>query len=1124
MEKLFNDGWSFVKTGIDCTYEEAALLPKARVDIPHDWLIHQTKNLYETSIGWYTKSFKISDLSKVYKLCFDGVYMDSTVYINDKSVFEWKYGYSTFEADISDAVRLGENSITVRVCHKSPNSRWYSGAGIFRNIFFIEKTNAYIASDGVYFSAEKAGDIWQIRLSAETVGTLENDKLCYSLIDGDGKIFASAKGNCGAEISLEVNSPLVWDIDNPRLYTLKTVLFRDGQALDDDCAKVGFRTIEFKPDSGFYLNGRKVKLHGVCLHHDLGCLGAAVNKAALRRQLEIMREMGVNAVRTSHNMPARELVELCSEMGLLVDDEAFDMWELKKTDYDYARFFDEWYKKDVASWVKRDRNYPAVIMWSIGNEIYDTHVSERGLELTKMLRDEVRVYDGNRNAFTTIGSNYIEWDNAQKCSAEVDTAGYNYGEHLYEKHHAKYPNWCIYGSETAARVQSRGIYHFPKATAFITHSDLQCSELGNCRSGATAKTAQTSIIADRDTDFCAGQFIWTGFDYLGEPTPYSTKNAYYGQADTAGFLKDSYYLYQSAWTDKPVLHIMPYWDFNDGQLIDIVVYSNLPQVELFFNGSSCGRKGTENTYSAEWQLDYEKGELTVIGYDKNGIEKARDSIRSFGDTDRLSLSADKTELAADGTDMLFVEISALDKDGNFVANARDRVNVSVTGAARLVGLDSGDSTDYDEYKCNSKRLFSGKLLAMVEAKNYAGEIKISVSGVGIKSAELYAKAVEAVIPEGTADAFEENTVMPVSDEIPVRKIKLYASANHLDNECSSAELTAEILPPDATYSELEWSVVTNSGIPTNLAEIIGGGKKITLKANGDGGFRLRCTCNNGQPQPQVVSELEFEVSGMGRAVCDPYEFTPASLFSYCVEPPDEVTQGGVSICVEGRNIVGYRKYDFGRDGSDSFKLKLINWHRDKEDTVCFSLWKGIYGEPDAVKLGDFTYNKDFVWATYLEQEYKLCERLTGINDFSFVFDPTRDQRVSFGGFEFIRDNRAYRMIDASDNDTLYGDSFTVCGREIDHIGNNVYVDFNELCLDRGARSITVCGRTHNANDSVHFIITTGNSEEKYIMEFPHSDDFIEKQFAIKELSGKVNVRFAFLPGCDFDLKQFRFNS
>ncbi len=1123
MKKLFNGGWSFKKTDIDTSYQDAYKGSGwQRVDIPHDWLIHQTNDLYETSAGWYRKSFSVSDTQTIRILRFEGVYMDTEVFVNGRTAGEWKYGYSTFEFDVTRLVRNGDNDIVVKVSHRSPNTRWYSGAGIFRNVYMLEHDGAYLKSDGVYFSAKQIGEKWEVKLSAEAIGG-ERLTVSYIIRDKYGRAFLAAKGKPFEEITAEVTDPMLWDISAPELYTLETTLYDNDTEKDRHICKGGFRTIEFKPDSGFWLNGRNVKLNGVCLHHDLGALGAAVNKTAVRRQLASMVEMGANAIRTSHNMPSVELMELCDEMGILVDSEAFDMWELKKTDYDYARFFDEWHAKDVASWVRRDRNHPSVIMWSVGNEIYDTHVSERGAEITKSLCAEVRKHDFNHNAFTTLGSNYIEWEGAQKCALELEAVGYNYGEYLYEKHHEKYPDWCIYGSETASRVQSRSIYHFPKSAAYITHDDLQCSCLENCRAGISERTAQTSIIADRDTPFCAGQFIWTGSDYIGEPSPYSTKNSYYGQIDTAGFRKDSYYLYQAAWTDKTVLHLLPYWDFNGGQLIDAMVYTNQPFAELFINGRSLGKKAVEGIYSADWQLPYEKGELKAVAYDKDGNVTAEDVQRSFGDTAELRLTPDKNVLKADGEDMIFLDISAYDKEGVFVANAKNRVNVEVSGAGRLVGLDSGDSTDYDEYKSTSKKLFGGKLLAMIAGKDHGGEISVKVTSAGLPDAVLTLTAEKADFPDGAADAFEENRPMGRLTEIPVRKIELSAAAKHFDKDKTEAEIKAEILPENAEY-DIEWAAVTETGVVTNIADVSDiseDGRKARVKVCGDGKFRLRCFSRNGKPEPDVISELEMDVTGLGSAVIDPYKtLVMGSLYNLSGARLDEVSEGGVKIGRDGANIVGFKNVDFGRAGSDSFSVPLINWHNN--DEVKFSLWLGMPRENGSEKLGDFVYRADFIWQTYIPNSFKLDRPLKGIKDICFEFEES-NKRIYFGGFKFEGGEEAYAEISALDNSVIHGDSFELRENAVEHIGNNVFMDFNDFDFSKGVSSVTVKGRTHNANDSVHIRIVGEMGEVKEILEFPHSEDYIEKTFAVTVPAGKADVKFDFLPGCDFDFMSFKFS-
>lgn len=365
----------------------------------------------------------------------------------------------------------------------------------------------------------------------------------HSILDASGTCISHVENEIPVQVGsavpssalLSINNPMLWDINQPYCYNLKTELLENEQVIEEEVQTFGFRTMEFDSQQGFLLNGRKVKIHGVCQHHDLGCLGAAVNKTALKRQIILLQEMGVNAIRTAHNMPAVELMELADEMGVLIVSEAFDMWERSKTPFDYARFYPDWWKQDIASWVRRDRNRPSMLMWSIGNEIYDTHADERGQELTIELRDLVQVHDPKGNAVVTIGSNYMPWENAQKCADLVKFAGYNYAEKYYDQHHEEHPDWIIYGSETSSTVQSRGIYHFPFAQSVLSDDDEQCSALGNSSTSWGAKNTEACIIADRDATYSPGQFIWTGFDYIGEPTPYFTKNSYFGQLDTAGF-------------------------------------------------------------------------------------------------------------------------------------------------------------------------------------------------------------------------------------------------------------------------------------------------------------------------------------------------------------------------------------------------------------------------------------------------------------------------------------------------------------------------------------------------------------------------------------------------------------
>lgn len=1119
MKKLFNDNWLFAKTKADDSLENDWSGDYKEVALPHDWLIYNPNNLYETSFGRYKKTYDFGKTEgKSFRLYFEGVYMDTTVFVNKKPAFDWKYGYSTFEADITDYLSDGVNEIEVLVRHKAPNTRWYAGAGIFRDVFLIETEKSYLATDGIYFHTEKNGNGFDCYVSAE----VENpDGLTAEITlskDSDElyKTEVTAVSLTETEFTLEnVQYKYIWDTASPNLLKLSVSLKRGGTVIDNITQNVGLRDIEYRPESGFYLNGRHIKLNGVCLHHDLGCLGAAFNKSAAKRQLEKMLAMGANSVRTSHNPPAKEFMNLCDEMGILVDSELLDMWERPKTEFDYARFFGEWYEKDVASWIRRDRNHPSVIMWSVGNEIYDTHVSPRGVEVARMLHTAVRKNDPKSNAPTTIGSNYMAWEGAQNCAKEVDLAGYNYLERLYEEHHETYPDWKIYGSETTSGVKSRGIYHFPRSAAFMTHADLQCSSLGNCRAGASAETAQHVIAMNRDIDVCAGMYIWTGADYIGEPSPYSTKNAYFGCIDTAGLEKDIYELYRAAWTGEDVLHLFPYWDFNEGQLIDVVAYTNLSEVELFVNGCSCGKQKPEE-YTVAWQIPYEKGEIVAVGYtsDGNKLEAVR---RSFGDSAKLVLTAERDTIKADGEDILPVVISTVDKDGNPVDNARDRVHISVENG-RLIGFDNGDSSDYDEYKCTSRRLFSGKAVAYIAAPLTAGEVKVSVRSADLPEESITVTAVPAEAREGISTF--ENLCTPIdNNEIPLRNIELIKNSGiEITPDINNVEITAVLHPENASYRELCWSIVTNSGIETNLAAVTADGNKAVVTAIGDGSFRLRCHSLNGRSNPEIISEFEFTASGFGQAVINPYEFVCGCLYNDSISLMDEVQRGGVNIKPDN-NIVGFTKTDFGKYGTEEFLIRIINWHKD--DPFGFRLWLGKPEAEGSRIIGSFTYQANFEWQTYKDNCYKLPERICGLQDIYFEFDKT-DMRIDLGGFLFTPKNKAYETICAVDNDLLHGDTYEIVGTSVNGIGNNVFLDFEEMNFSEGTSAIVITGKTRHDNDSVHvhFVTDEGTVLEE-IVEFPHSEENISVIHALPDLRINGTVKFRFLPGCDFDFESFR---
>lgn len=1126
---LFNDGWQFCLCDIGT---ELSALPGRHwydVELPHDWLINDASKLYETGEGWYRRSLPCSaeQLSGRVLLNFDGVYMNSTLFVNGKEAGSWTYGYSAFEHDITDFLHEGENELLLRVSHQSPNTRWYSGAGIFRDVMLKLRPAAYIGTNGVYIhSAPQPEGGWTTEVETDVVGEASDIRMLLEVFDPAG----ASMGGYGLEAhfdgghekftaSFNSTDPELWSVDDPMLYTLKISLYSGSELLDCVNETFGYRTAEFDPDRGFLLNGEPVKLHGVCMHHDLGALGSALNEAALARQLRIMKEMGVNAIRTSHNMPARQLVQLCDEMGLLVDSEAFDMWEKPKTEFDNHRFFTEHAERDVRSWIERDRNHPCIIMWSIGNEINDT-IDPHGLDITKRLYEYVLKYDPKGNAAPTIGSNYMGDENAQKCSDVVKLAGYNYSEYLYDEHHAKYPGWVIYGSETASAVRSRGIYRFPAELPLLTGEDCQCSSLDNSVVG-WGSSAMKSWRLDRDCPFCCGQFIWTGFDYIGEPTPYNTKNSYFGIVDTAGFPKDIYYFYQSVWLSpeqKKVLHIVPsYWDFIPGQEIDVLIYSNARDVELFLNGKSIGSHvmelETSQDMRAHFKVPFEPGVLRVVGHFADGSE-CSEVLHTPSDPAAVVMTSDKETLLADGRDIAFVEISTVDVNGIPVGNARNRIRVEVSGAGRLVGLDNGDSTDYDSYKGDNRRLFSGKLLAMIESTLQPGEITVRAYSEGLENAELRLVSENCGEVSGVSVVTENKfpaVCRAYTGEVPARLLLPEVDVNSFDPERRSAEIRAKLLPENCTYDDISWSVVRRNGVESSLAQVEGSGRSAVVTAKGDGEFFVRAMVHNGAEHPQVIADIPFTAEGLGAAVRDAYSFISASTLDSSNVPTNIIEDGALSN-FDGRTVMTYSDIDFGKTGSQIISLSV---------GTCFDMpvevWEGTPDDGKLICRVDFGNNGH--WCGFAGQDFALAERLTGVRTISVVID----SRVIFGGFSFVPIERAYDTNWVGEADSVYGDDYRIDGRRVADIGNNVIINYEGLDFgEDGSEALIISGETGNPMNQIQLRYTpAGGAQKTVLLEF-QQDGGREQRFDIPKLSGLNDVSFVFMPGSRFDFDWFRF--
>lgn len=1086
MKEKFVTGWKFLKTDFGTELEDVRdrLSEFKEVEIPHDFLIDDARNFYTDATGWYYKGF-VTTLKPRHFLVFDGIYMDSTVYINGQKAGEWKYGYSQFILDITDYCKVGSNDVLVRVNYQNPNSRWYSGAGIYRNVWLCSYEDTYIPENGIYVHTHKGDMGYFLDIDTEIKGEIsKNTSVSYRLFD-DKKREVSLNATGKSFFARNVKE---WSNDEPNLYTLEVTLFDGNNELQREEVTIGFRSISFDPDKGFILNGKVTKLNGVCIHHDLGALGAAYNNSAMKRRLIQLKGMGVNAIRLTHNMFDPQTIGLLDRMGFMAISEGFDMWERSKTEFDYARFFPEWHERDVESWVKRDRNHPSVIMWSIGNEIYDTHADERGAQITRMLKELVEKFDYMGNAHPTFGSNYMPWENAQKCADILKVVGYNYAEKFYEKHHREHPDWVIYGSETYSIVQSRGIYHFPLSEGILADDDLQCSSLGNSQTSWGAESIESSICMDRDIPFSMGQFIWTGYDYIGEPTPYHTKNSYFGLIDTAGFYKDAYYAWKSAWVSAekdPFVHVFPYWDFNVGEEVDVRVVSNAPFVELFVNGKSLGKqeltheRGSGDHIFADYKCIYEKGEIKAIAYDALGKEIAEQVRRSFEDTDSFEVIYENVD------NLVFAKISALDKKGNPVENACDRVKVTVTGG-RLIGLDNGDSTDYDSYKADERALFSGKLLAIVEKDGSAGDTVVDV--------------------------------LKVSDIVPVRKVELATdSETKLSMQNSRAKVTAKVLPENATNKEVFYRILDNKGNESNIAKLLVKGNEAEVEALFDGEFILRCETKDKDGVVKTISTRKFTVSGMGRSFLDPFSLIPGNVFSYSKGRTAAGNEHGVATDRGNETLIAYDGIDFGIEGSDTITIPIFAL---SGDAYKIQIWDGIAGDEGALLLDEVIYQKKSIWNTYQEETWKLSKRLCGVHTISFV---TYD-KMHIKGFYFERQLRALCENSALDADSIYGDSFTRSVGAVEGIGNNVTLGFNNMNFgDEGVKEIIITGRAMAASNTIHLRMKNESGETKEILEFPKSSEYTKVCFPIEHKKGRYDISFVFLPGSNFDFKSFRFS-
>ena len=766
-----------------------------RLDLPHDWAVEGdfsqanpsgvTGGALPGGVGWYRKTFIIdaADEGKRVSVLFEGSYMNTEVFVNGRPLGVRPYGYVSFGYDITPYIKWGgENVVAVRVDNsEQPNSRWYSGCGIYRSVYLVKTAPLHIARWGTYaYSVVTGGNA---DLNVET--TVENDtekdagiEIGLKLLDAGGKTVAAVKYPAVAEAEkqtmsstmLSVGNPHLWDTASPYLYRLVTDIYHSGNVIDSDTVRIGFRTIAFDAEKGFFLNGRNMKINGVCLHHDHGCLGAAFNRRAMQRQLQMMKDMGCNAIRCSHNPPSPEMLDLCDEMGLLVMDEAFDMWRKKKTAHDYARYFDEWHERDLCDFVMRDRNHPSVFMWSIGNEILEQWpdadagslsaedanlILNKGHELGSAdgmsansllalhLAGIVRGLDSTRPV--TAGCNEPSVNNHVLKSGALDVVGYNYHNGNVASVPENFPGMPFLITESNSALATRGYYRMPSDTTFVwpywdkpfSDPSFSCSSYDNCHVPWGSTSEETFSIVSGN-DFVSGQFVWTGFDYLGEPSPYGwpARSSYFGLVDLAGIPKDSYYLFQSEWSDTSVLHLFPHWNWTSGQDVDMWCYYNdADSVELVVNGKSAGfSKKTGSRRHAEWRVRYEPGMVEAVAW-KDGKAVRRKTIRTAGSPAQIRLTPDRREIAADGRDLSYVTVEILDKDGNLCPNADNLVKFEVEGSGFIAGVDNGSQTSMERFKDNKRKAFYGKCMLVVQNNGKAGRISVRAVAEGLKEAE-----------------------------------------------------------------------------------------------------------------------------------------------------------------------------------------------------------------------------------------------------------------------------------------------------------------------------------------------------------------------------------------------------
>lgn len=792
----FNEGWTF----------QLGDNPEVLVNLPHDWSIEGEFSSEHPAgsgggalpggVGWYRKTFDVNENLEDKKLFidFDGVYMNSEVWINGHYLGLRPNGYVSFRYDLTPYINFdGSNTIAVKVDNSlQPNSRWYSGSGIYRNVWLTEVNPVHVDLWGTFVTTpEVSNEYATVNVAtslinettegvAVTIRSTILDRSENSIVFTESKEQIEAGSIIEVSHVLNLTNPSFWSIDEPYLYTVKSEVFQNGVIIDNYSTPLGVRTFNFDPEKGFFLNGMSTKIKGVCMHHDLGSLGAAVNKRAIERQLEILKEMGVNGIRTAHNPPAPELLHLCDEMGFIVMNETFDIWRKNMTEFDYSIHFNEWHERDLRDHMLRDRNHPSVFMWSIANEVMEqwTHADMDTIDiqmaniLLNLQRNELDQYAIDEELSVnslltqkitglakeldptrpiTAGNNETNPWNHLFLADTLDIIGINYHLEDFDRVKTTYPDKPFIATETTSALATRGYYRMPSDSAYIWpvrwdipfyDSTYSCSSYDN-NHAPWGSTHEETWLKVKNNDYVSGMYLWTGFDYIGEPTPFwfPARSSYFGVVDLAGFPKDAYYMYQSEWTDESMLHVFPHWNWSPGQIIDIwAYYNNADEAELFLNDASQGvRRKKDDVLHVSWRLTYEPGNIRVVTR-KDGKEVLSEKIHTAGDPYQIKLTADRDNINNNGVDLSFVTVEVLDQNGNLCPNAENLIHFELDGSGRIAGVDNGNPVSMESFVEPQRKAFYGKCLVIVQSGKESEVMNLKAISNNLKSAEINVSA------------------------------------------------------------------------------------------------------------------------------------------------------------------------------------------------------------------------------------------------------------------------------------------------------------------------------------------------------------------------------------------------